>query len=348
MRYVAYLRVSTDKQGSSGLGLQAQETAISAFLKSGDEVIASYKDIESGKKSDRPQLMAALEHCKKEGATLLIAKLDRLSRNVAFIFNLRDSGVDFVCCDMPDANTMTIGILALFAQHEREMISKRTKEALASRTSMLKYLRDRIASAIEDDDTAMEILETLNQEQAESADLMERLESEKRDLEKQLEKKMKAAAKEIARMERDARKAAEAFSEEQAIKEAAAEAVNHYRLEVEKMVIETKLGEASMEKNKKPTFTEEVRAKGIETVKANATNDPKNQEAANIIRMLADDGKSLSEIAERLNRLGKTTRGNGKIAGGSFSITQVHRLCKRYGIRTTGSRSGRSSITAKA
>lgn len=86
--------------------------------------------MESGKKNNRPQLLAAIEYARKVKATLIIAKLDRLSRNASFIFTLRDSGVDFVCADMPDANTLTIGIFAVLAQHERELISSRTKAAL--------------------------------------------------------------------------------------------------------------------------------------------------------------------------------------------------------------------------
>lgn len=131
VKYIAYYRVSTQKQGLSGLGLEAQRTDISRFLSKGGELISEYQDIESGKKNDRPNLIKAIETCKKHNATLLIAKLDRLSRNASFIFALRDSKVDFVCCDMPSANTVTIGIMAVLAQDERERISHRTKSALA-------------------------------------------------------------------------------------------------------------------------------------------------------------------------------------------------------------------------
>lgn len=132
-RFVAYYRVSTQKQGRSGLGLEAQKQAVENFIETKGEVLTSFTDIESGKKNDRPQLQAAITYCKLQGATLLIAKLDRLTRNVAFVFTLRDSGVNFVCCDMPEANTLTIGILATMAQHEREMIADRTKKALAEK-----------------------------------------------------------------------------------------------------------------------------------------------------------------------------------------------------------------------
>jgi DNA invertase Pin-like site-specific DNA recombinase len=130
-KYVAYYRVSTQKQGISGLGLEAQRTDVSRFISKGGELVAEYQDIESGKKNDRPNLIQAIAECKKQKATLLIAKLDRLSRNAAFIFTLRDSKVDFVCADMPNANSITIGIMAVLAQDERERTSLRTKAALA-------------------------------------------------------------------------------------------------------------------------------------------------------------------------------------------------------------------------
>jgi DNA invertase Pin-like site-specific DNA recombinase len=131
-QYVAYYRVSTTKQGTSGLGLEAQQYAVSQYVRLPAQVLAHYIEVESGKKNQRPQLLAAITYARQAGATLLIAKLDRLSRNAGFIFALRDSGVDFVCCDMPDANTLTVGIFAVLAQHERELISKRTREALAA------------------------------------------------------------------------------------------------------------------------------------------------------------------------------------------------------------------------
>jgi DNA invertase Pin-like site-specific DNA recombinase len=130
--YTPYYRVSTQKQGTSGLGLEAQRAAVQAFAGSA-QLLTEYVEIESGKKNQRPQLLAAIAEARRVGATLLIAKLDRLSRNAGFIFALRDSGVDFVCCDMPDANTLTVGLFAVIAQHERETISKRTKDALAAK-----------------------------------------------------------------------------------------------------------------------------------------------------------------------------------------------------------------------
>jgi DNA invertase Pin-like site-specific DNA recombinase len=130
--YTPYYRVSTQKQGTSGLGLDAQRAAVQSFAGSA-QLLTEYVEIESGKKNQRPQLLAAIAEARRVGATLLIAKLDRLSRNAGFIFALRDSGVEFVCCDMPDANTLTVGLFAVIAQHERETISKRTKDALAAK-----------------------------------------------------------------------------------------------------------------------------------------------------------------------------------------------------------------------
>jgi DNA invertase Pin-like site-specific DNA recombinase len=130
-KYVAYYRVSTRAQGDSGLGLEAQKSAVANFVKG--SIVAEYTEIESGKNNQRVQLAAAIDRSKKEGAVLVIAKLDRLSRNASFIFTLRDSGVQFQCVDMPDANTLTIGIFATLAQHERELISSRTKAALQAK-----------------------------------------------------------------------------------------------------------------------------------------------------------------------------------------------------------------------
>ncbi len=132
LRLVAYERVSTARQGTSGLGLESQRNTIETFAAARNaEVIKRFTEVESGKTSDRPELLAALHLAKVTGATLIIAKLDRLSRNAVFLLTLRDSGVRFVACDMPEANDLTVGIMALVAQAEREAISRRTKEALA-------------------------------------------------------------------------------------------------------------------------------------------------------------------------------------------------------------------------
>src|SRR5712691_6826905 len=132
-KFIAYLRVSTDKQGHSGLGIEAQRKAVSDYLDGGNwQLLAEHVEIESGKRSDRPQLTAALAHAKATGAMIVIAKLDRLARNVAFISNLMESGVEFVAVDMPMANRLTVHVLAAVAEHEREAISARTKAALAA------------------------------------------------------------------------------------------------------------------------------------------------------------------------------------------------------------------------
>jgi DNA invertase Pin-like site-specific DNA recombinase len=130
-RAVAYFRVSTDRQGKSGLGLEAQHEAVHVFAQQQSyQVTAEFTEIESGKKNERPQLMGALLLCKKQKATLIIAKLDRLGRNVAFIANLMESKVEFLAVDNPHANPLMVHLLAAFAEHERKQISTRTKDAL--------------------------------------------------------------------------------------------------------------------------------------------------------------------------------------------------------------------------
>ena len=133
MKYVAYYRVSTKKQD---YGIDAQLSAVHKYIESrGGELSAEFSEKESGKNADRPELKKAIDRCKKEGASIIISKLDRLSREVSFLFNLKaeldKAGVGIVCCDLPDLNTLTLGIFATMAQHERELISKRTKEGLA-------------------------------------------------------------------------------------------------------------------------------------------------------------------------------------------------------------------------
>lgn len=131
--FIAYYRVSTDRQGASGLGLDAQRQAVAGYLaRAGGEIVTEYTEIESGKRNNRPQLQAALQECKKRKATLVIAKLDRLGRNVAFIASLMESGVEFVAVDNPQATRLLLHLLAAFAEHEREQISLRTKDALAA------------------------------------------------------------------------------------------------------------------------------------------------------------------------------------------------------------------------
>ena len=130
-KFVAYYRVSTQKQGRSGLGLEAQRHAVAEFLDGGDwKIVGEFTEVESGKKSDRPELARALAMCRLYGARLVIAKLDRLSRNAHFLLGLQESGVDFVAADTPNANQLTVGIMAVVAQDEAKRISERTKAGL--------------------------------------------------------------------------------------------------------------------------------------------------------------------------------------------------------------------------
>ncbi len=130
--FVAYYRVSTDRQGRSGLGLDAQAESVRRHVERAQgEIVASFTEVESGKRADRPELVRALDVAGRRRATLVIARLDRLSRNLAFIANLMESRVDFIACDNPHATRLTLHILAAVAEHEREMISARTKAALA-------------------------------------------------------------------------------------------------------------------------------------------------------------------------------------------------------------------------
>lgn len=131
MSFVAYYRVSTDAQGASGYGLEAQRRAVRDYI-AGGEIVAEFTEVESGKRNDRPELARALDTAKRRKAKLVIAKLDRLARNVSFIANLMERGVDFVCCDMPSATPFMLHIYAAVAEEERRMIAARTRAGLAS------------------------------------------------------------------------------------------------------------------------------------------------------------------------------------------------------------------------
>lgn len=130
-RYVAYFRVSTEKQGKSGLGLAAQHTLIERFVSNGDEVIAEYVEVQSGKNDERIQLWKAIHHAKRSDAKLLIAKLDRFSRKVSFIASIMEQGIGLVVAEMPHATDFQLHIFAALAQEERRLISERTRNALA-------------------------------------------------------------------------------------------------------------------------------------------------------------------------------------------------------------------------
>ena len=130
-RFVTYCRVSTKNQGILGLGMASQVETVSRYVQGQQgEVVGEFLEVESGGKADRPQLAEALALAKKSKGVLVVAKLDRLSRNAEFLLRLQNAGVDFVCCDCPNVDRFTVGILALVAQRERELISERTKAAL--------------------------------------------------------------------------------------------------------------------------------------------------------------------------------------------------------------------------
>jgi len=129
-KFIAYYRVSTQRQGQSGLGLDSQREMVRSYIRQDDTLVAEYTEVESGRKTDRKQLEAALKQCKKTSCKLIIAKLDRLARNVAFIANLLDSGIEFIAADLPHANRMMLQMTSVFAEYEAKMISERTKSAL--------------------------------------------------------------------------------------------------------------------------------------------------------------------------------------------------------------------------
>lgn len=139
--HVLYFRVSTAKQGADGHGIAAQKTAVANFLNGGRwKVVGEFVEVESGKRDDRPELAKAIEACRLYGARLVVAKLDRLSRDPHFLHGLQRAGIDFVAADMPDANKLTVGVMALVAEQEREAISARTKAALAAAKAAGKVL----------------------------------------------------------------------------------------------------------------------------------------------------------------------------------------------------------------
>lgn len=129
---VSYLRVSTTRQGESGLGIEAQRSSVTNYL-SGDrwKVVGEFVEVESGRNNHRPELQKAITTCRIHGATLVVSRLDRLARNAHFLLGLKEAGIEILCVDMPSANALTIGIMAMVAQEEARLISARTKAALA-------------------------------------------------------------------------------------------------------------------------------------------------------------------------------------------------------------------------
>ncbi|TXN79214.1 recombinase family protein [Methylobacterium sp. WL8] len=157
-RYVSYLRVSTEMQGRSGLGLEAQRQAVASFLNGGQwSVLAELVEVESGSRDDRPELYKALSLCRLHHATLVIAKLDRLSRDAHFLLGLQKAGVRFVAADMPEANEMVVGIMAVVAQAERAMIAKRTREALAAKRAYYTALSDEDRAILQAEGRAIQL-----------------------------------------------------------------------------------------------------------------------------------------------------------------------------------------------
>lgn len=173
-KFISYLRVSTVKQGASGLGLEAQRKTVEDYLNGGQwTLVEEVIEVESGKRSDRPKLAEALRLCRIHGATLVIAKLDRLSRDAAFLMKLQNDGVKFVAADMPEANHMVVGILAVVAQAEREMISARTKVALAAAKARGVKLGGDRGAALSDEVRAKGRAHRTAQANAKAADLRE-------------------------------------------------------------------------------------------------------------------------------------------------------------------------------
>ena len=186
-RYVTYLRVSTDKQGRSGLGLEAQREAVARFLNGGAWTVAGeFVEVESGRNDDRPQLAKAMERCRLTGATLLVAKLDRLARDAHFLLGIQKAGVEFVAADMPSATRLTVGIMAMVAEEEARMISARTKAALAAKRAQghklggyregapkVNAAMGREAQRRKADSFASSVLPTIREIQAEGASLRE-------------------------------------------------------------------------------------------------------------------------------------------------------------------------------
>lgn len=157
-RFVSYLRVSTARQGASGLGMEAQRKAVADFLAGGRwTLVREVVEVESGKRTDRPKLAEAMALCRIHGATLVIAKIDRLSRNAAFLLSLRDAGVDFVAADMPNANRLTVGIMAMVAEAERDAISARTKAALAAKAEWYRKATPEQLAALQEQGKAIRL-----------------------------------------------------------------------------------------------------------------------------------------------------------------------------------------------
>ena len=173
-KIVTYYRVSTTRQGKSGLGLEAQEQATNDYItRVGGGIVESYTDVESGKKNNRPELEKALRKCRLTGAILVIAKLDRLSRNARFLLELQDSSIKFVCCDMPEANDLTVGFMACLAQYESKMISERTKAALQAAKARGVKLGNKKLHLVRNNDTTAATAALISKAKARNTELQQ-------------------------------------------------------------------------------------------------------------------------------------------------------------------------------
>lgn len=174
MKYVAYYRVSTRKQGDSGLGLDGQKSSVERFVKGeGGELFDEFTEVESGRKSERPQLDKAIRRCLLTGATLVIAKLDRLSRDVAFLAMLENSELKFIAADMPHANQFTRGMMANLAQYEAELISERTKAGLAAAKARGQTLGNPNLQLVRNNDTTAAIQARVSKAEKRNAQVRE-------------------------------------------------------------------------------------------------------------------------------------------------------------------------------
>lgn len=172
-QFIAYYRVSTQKQGRSGLGLEAQQAAVRNYLNGGEwSLLGEFVEIESGKDDDRPQLQEALKLARLTNSVLIVAKLDRLSRNLHFLTSLQRAGVRFICADNPSANELTINLLSVLAQHERQMISERTKAALAAAKVRGQVLGNPFLDQCRNTDLSRANIERSKQSQAFAHDLV--------------------------------------------------------------------------------------------------------------------------------------------------------------------------------
>lgn len=299
MRYVAYYRVSTTKQDN---GLEAQRHAVRLVLSEGDEIIAEFEDKESGRKSNRAGLNAAISLCKAECATLLVSKLDRLGRKGKDLHALKDDpNLTMRIGNMPTLNTMTFGVLATFAQYEAEEISARTKAGLAARKARLQTYHEDIAKVIDKGH------EYLVDDIASAVD-------------KVLKPERKAGVRHTAEQLRAVIDAVYAQSKFKG-------APHHHGLRVDTGKFIATPNEIKM----KYTPTEEHRVNRLRAIRENALADKNNMRATAYIRQLSKEGISIREIARRLNAEGFETR-HGK----EFTAWKVILLAERAGIELPG------------